>query len=90
MVLYIFVNHIGVSLVGVCLFVFSWICAYLPGPFIAAILGPFFPRRHPKVALSKSIARPSVPDLNMHLHPSYLEAPKVSEIEIVSEFLDNF
>lgn len=88
MVFYIFVNHIGVSLVGFLFF--SWICAYLPGPFIAAILGPFFPRRHPKVALSKSIARPSVPDLNMHLHPSYLEAPKVSEVEMVSEFLDNF
>ncbi|XP_048585971.1 ubiquitin carboxyl-terminal hydrolase 34 isoform X2 [Nematostella vectensis] len=41
------------------------------------ILGPYFPRRHTKVIVSsKSLPRPSVPELNMFLHASYLETPK--------------
>lgn len=41
------------------------------------LLGPYFPRRHTKVIVSsKSVARPAVPELNMFLHPSFLDSPK--------------
>ncbi|CAH3140586.1 unnamed protein product [Pocillopora meandrina] len=41
------------------------------------LLGPYFPRRHSKMIVSsKSVARPAVPELNMFLHPSFLDSPK--------------
>lgn len=41
------------------------------------LLGPYFPRRHTKLIVSsKSVARPAVPELNMFLHPSFLDSPK--------------
>lgn len=41
------------------------------------LLGPYFPRRHTKVIVSsKSVARPAIPELNMFLHPSFLDSPK--------------
>ncbi|XP_073249593.1 ubiquitin carboxyl-terminal hydrolase 34-like [Porites lutea] len=41
------------------------------------LLGPYFPRRHTKVIVSsKSVPRPAVPELNMFLHPSFLDSPK--------------
>ena len=45
----------------------------------SGLLGPYFPRRHTKVIVSsKSVARPAVPELNMFLHPSFLDSPKVT------------
>ena len=47
--------------------------------YLSGLLGPYFPRRHTKVIVSsKSVARPAVPELNMFLHPSFLDSPKVS------------
>ena len=47
----------------------------------SGLLGPYFPRRHSKVIVSsKSVARPAVPELNMFLHPSFLDSPKVNGI----------
>ena len=44
----------------------------------SGLLGPYFPRRHSKMIVSsKSVARPAVPELNMFLHPSFLDSPKV-------------
>lgn len=46
---------------------------------ISGLLGPYFPRRHTKVIVSsKSVPRPAVPELNMFLHPSFLDSPKVT------------
>ena len=45
----------------------------------SGLLGPYFPRRHSKVIVSsKSVTRPAVPELNMFLHPSFLDSPKVT------------
>ena len=47
--------------------------------YLSGLLGPYFPRRHTKVIVSsKSVARPAVPELNMFLHPSFLDSPKVN------------
>ena len=45
--------------------------------FFPANPGPHFPRRGNKVAPRKMTLRPGVPELNMTLHPTFIEVAKV-------------
>ncbi len=57
----------------------------------SGLLGPYFPRRHTKVIVSsKSVARPAVPELNMFLHPSFLDSPKVTTYLLNANWILNY